>query len=257
MKSETRHPKVLEGLSLRRVRYLPGTRQCRHHHDRTSLTLVFEGSLDEVVGRTREQAGPLSLVYKPAGTEHANQIGPAGAATLQIAFDPEFLPVGEDGPESWGWAHGGQPATRFLALLDGVRRGEGDAAELEALLFDAVAGLSGSDRTTSTRPPRWLGSLVEELEDTYRAPRSVRHLAERASKHPVAVARAHRRHYGCSITDRLRARRVREAAARLGTGESLSSIAHAAGFSDQAHMTRLFKRETGVTPGVFRSFITY
>jgi AraC family transcriptional regulator len=34
-------------------------------------------------------------------------------------------------------------------------------------------------------------------------------------------------------------------------GAALSDVAVRAGFADQAHFTRLFKREFGVTPGAF------
>ena len=36
-------------------------------------------------------------------------------------------------------------------------------------------------------------------------------------------------------------------------GESIASIAAAAGFADQSHFTAAFRRETGVTPGQFRA----
>ena len=251
MNTVARYPEPLDGVSFRRVRYAPHTRQGRHHHDRTSLTLVFEGSLDEVVGATREQAGPLSVVFKPAGTEHENRIGPRGARTLQIEFEPEFLHGSDEGAESWSWAHGGPAARRFLALVRDLR--SGDPGSLEAHLFDLLAGLRDDD--VRSGPPTWLARVVEELEDTYRSPRSVRDLAANASVHPVALARAHRRHFGCSITERLHARRVREAAGRLGTDDSLCAVAYSAGFSDQSHMTRVFKRVTGVTPGAFRGLL--
>ena len=37
------------------------------------------------------------------------------------------------------------------------------------------------------------------------------------------------------------------------TGASLAAVATETGFADQAHLTRVFKRETGLTPAVFRS----
>lgn len=254
MNAGTRHPGPLEGVSLRRVRYAPDVRQRRHHHERTSLTLVFDGSLDEVVGRAEERAGPLSVVYKPAGTVHRNRIGPRGAMTLQLEFAPDFMSETHE-PSEWGWAHGGVTARRFLALFADWNRGE-RPANLEARLFDVLADLgreTGADRTLA---PVWLQRIVEELEDTYRNPRRVRDLAGEAAVHPVALARAHRRHFGCSITDRLRSRRVRSAASMLGgETETLSGIAFAQGFADQSHLTRVFKTETGMTPGAYRSLI--
>lgn len=45
--------------------------------------------------------------------------------------------------------------------------------------------------------------------------------------------------------------RVREAARRLDSGEPIGRVAFAAGFADQSHLTRSFKRTLGITPGQF------
>jgi AraC family transcriptional regulator len=37
------------------------------------------------------------------------------------------------------------------------------------------------------------------------------------------------------------------------TGQPLASIALEVGFTDQSHLTQVFRRTTGVTPGQFRS----
>ncbi|MDX1395659.1 MAG: helix-turn-helix transcriptional regulator [Gemmatimonadota bacterium] len=270
MNPEPRHPAASDGaldvsvstgspgLSVRRVRYEPHARQGRHHHDRTSLTLVFRGSLDEVVAGSCEHAGPLSVVFKPAGTVHANRVGPVGAATLQIEFDEGFIDGDASGvPADWGWAHAGPSARRFLELFARWSSGDDPEDALEDRVFDILAGFDGSeDGMGGRRPPGWLVDVVEEVEDTFRRPRSVRELARSAAVHPVALARAHRRHYGCSITERTRARRVREAAGLLSSAEeTLSAIAFATGFSDQPHFTRIFRDETGLTPGSYRSLV--
>lgn len=259
MNADVRHPSALPGAVLREVSYPAGCTQSRHHHTRTSLTLVFGGSLEEDVGSAHEDAGPLSVVFKPAGTEHANRMGPDGALTLQLELDDEVLegPGTHVRPDDWGWTHGGPAARRFLELVRHTRDGEPEG-ELEGLLVDLigalhpVAGPFGSDGP----PPDWLARVAEELEDTFVDPRRVRDLARDAAVHPVALARAHRRHFGCSITERLRARRVREAAALLRRdGCSLSSVAFRTGFADQSHLTRVFRSETGLTPGVYRSLL--
>ena len=84
------------------------------------MTLVFEGSLEERVGQADEAAGPLSVVIKPAGVEHANRIGETGATTLQLTFDRGFFTPngpGNGGMSEWGWIHGGPVAAAFLKLL--------------------------------------------------------------------------------------------------------------------------------------------
>lgn len=49
-----------------------------------------------------------------------------------------------------------------------------------------------------------------------------------------------------------RARVERVKALLLDNDQSLATIADATGFSDQSHMSKIFKRFTGTTPGLFR-----
>jgi AraC-like DNA-binding protein len=58
---------------------------------------------------------------------------------------------------------------------------------------------------------------------------------------------------GFTIQAYLRWRRVERAKSLIQAGLPLAEASLAAGFSDQAHMTRLFKRMTGVTPARWRS----
>ncbi len=66
------------------------------------------------------------------------------------------------------------------------------------------------------------------------------------------VLRAFRAAYGMTPEEFRRQQRVQRARDALGNGESLSEVAASAGFSDQSHMTREFRRLVGVTPGEYR-----
>jgi AraC family transcriptional regulator len=70
----------------------------------------------------------------------------------------------------------------------------------------------------------------------------------------VYLASTFRDKYGHSILDYLRQLRVEYASRQLSdSNDSLAAIAQAAGFSDQSHFSRIFKRVTGVTPAVYRA----
>src|SRR5438034_8794997 len=69
-----------------------------------------------------------------------------------------------------------------------------------------------------------------------------------------SLARAFRWHYGCTVGEYIRQRRVEFACHRLtGPDDRLSVIAFDAGFADQSHLTNTFRRLVGMTPGAFRT----
>ena len=63
------------------------------------------------------------------------------------------------------------------------------------------------------------------------------------------LARQFRRAFGTSPSRFRTLRRLEVARRRIESGEKLSDVAFATGFSDQAHLTRHFKRTYGLTPG--------
>lgn len=82
---------------------------------------------------------------------------------------------------------------------------------------------------------------------------SVAFLAQECGLSKGHFARAFRQTTGQSPHQWLMKRRVEMATALLGDGtRSLLDIAHACGFADQSHFTRVYTRFTGTTPGASR-----
>ncbi len=78
-------------------------------------------------------------------------------------------------------------------------------------------------------------------------------LGAAAGVHPLHLARAFRRYFGCSVGGYVRRLRVEAAScALLDADEPLARVAHRFGFTDQSHFTRVFARVMGVPPGRFR-----
>jgi AraC family transcriptional regulator len=257
-----------DGVRLRTVRYAPGAVQPPHEHPSASATLIIRGRLLERVGSREETAGPLSVVVKPAGVRHANRFGSEGASALQILFDPGATREHEEDSalREWRWIHGGVASRPFLALLASLRRheaGDSEGIDVESLLYDALAALTRTDpspRTTRSGrvgcPPPWLARVRERLAGDPEARLRVRDLARDAGVHPVSLARAFRRHYGVSVTTAMRLRRISLAAGQLGDGEErLCDVALGSGFADQAHLCRVFKSSTGLTPLGYRRLV--
>lgn len=71
---------------------------------------------------------------------------------------------------------------------------------------------------------------------------------------PVYLARAFRKRYGCLPAEYVRRLRVEAASEALArSGRPLAQVALEAGFTDQSHFSRQFRRLTGMSPGRYRA----
>ena len=78
-------------------------------------------------------------------------------------------------------------------------------------------------------------------------------LAAAAGCSRYAAYRAFRQAYGLSPSDYQRQLRMQTARRLLSAGGAPAQVAADAGFADQAHLTRWFRRYYGVTPGAYRA----
>lgn len=238
--------------------YTPRRKEERHAHPHTNVSLVLAGSVEETVGGAVERAYALSVVFKPGGTEHANQYGARGARLFSVLFEPELAASMRDwepGLARWRWVHGGAAARRMLRLLRTHRRRQASrGGEVEDCVYEVLASLAGGQTSGGVAaPPRWLELVRQELDDTFADGPRVRGLAARAGVHPVYLARQFRRHMGCSVTDYRALLRARAAAELLASsGVPPAAAADQCGFADQSHLCRVFKGATGLTPLAYR-----
>jgi AraC family transcriptional regulator len=243
--------------------YAPRLIQPRHAHAATSCSLLLTGSLREGVGRQEAVAQPLEIVIKPADTEHSDEFGIVGARLIRIT-----LPAGEASEDarwsahlqSWRWVPSSPALRLFLELAVALHAKPADEAasrtRLDALAWDALAALAVDGPVAGGVAPAWLHRIREAIDDSASSLR-VSSLARVADVHPVYLARQFRRYFGTSVSAYVQRLRIRRAAQRIAERrERLSSIACEAGFSDQAHMCRSFRRETGLTPGAYRQLTT-
>jgi AraC family transcriptional regulator len=96
--------------------------------------------------------------------------------------------------------------------------------------------------------------VKEFLRENFHAPPRLNEIAAAVDIHPTHLARVFRQFEHCTVGDYIRQLRIEFARERiLKSNEPLVQIALAAGFADQTHFTRSFKRITGMAPTEFRS----
>jgi len=127
----------------------------------------------------------------------------------------------------------------------------------ESLRTLEQALLEGQSVTNSGRRfPQWLERVRNILEQRFAEPFKLSEIAAEAGVHPVHLAREFRKHYGASVGEYLRRVRIEYACRELmGSNVAVTNIAFAAGFADQSHFSRTFKRLCGTTPGRYRASV--
>lgn len=254
----TRRAAHAPGIAVCETAYGPDACIPAHCHDGVQVSLVLAGGYEEACGRTRIHCEAATVVFHGPGQVHADRFDPSGASCLNVWVDPAALPVelGERLVSSGrGVSRRAAPTAGAFGLAQELRNSDHLSplvpAEIVATLLDDLLQRPGV--VTAGAPPRWLERLRVRLHDEFAAPPTLAELARHESVHPVHVARAFARHYGCTAGDYVRQRRVEFAARALAhSDDPIAAIAHGAGFADQSHCTRVFRRFTGATPAAFR-----
>ncbi len=229
----------------------------RHAHDRSSLMVMLEGSFD-VTFAGRSQACPAgSGQTEPLGEPHDNRIGGAGAHVLVVQPDPERDTLLRPAAGVLGalrhFAFSPLPGIAWHLTRELHARDTAAQLAIEGLTLELLAAAARQDTTARRQPPPWLRRTVERLHASCTDTPRLADLATDAGVHPVYFARLFRRHMGTSVAAYLRRVRLDWAAVQLTESrQSLTAVALAAGFADQSHFTRAFRRQTGRTPGRYR-----
>lgn len=253
----TRH-RVVGGLHLIETRYAARSRLPRHSHEHGYFCLVRRGHYREEYGGRERSCGPLTVAFHPPGEVHAEQFAGEETCSFNVEVTRTWLDRCQGLPSRLDWTatfQGGMVAGLAVRLYREFLRCD-DAAPLaiDGLTLEIMAEAwraTFPDRARTT--PGWLTQVRDLLHDRFAEPPSLAELAERAAVHPVHVAAAFRRQYGCTIGEFVRRRRIEFACRQLTTSAAtLAEVALAAGFADQSHFSRTFKRLTGLTPAAYR-----
>jgi AraC family transcriptional regulator len=237
-----------------------GSRLPRHSHEHAYFCLNLGGDYTEAYGRRRRECHEGMLVFHPPGECHAEEHHGA-VASLNVELDGAWLGrIAElvaplDQPAEF---RGDEIAEAGAQLVRELRRDDRDSAlAIEGLTFEILAASARRERTVDRRAPRWLRD-ARDLLDVQGDVVSLRAMAAQAGVHPVHFAATFRRFLGCSLGEYQRRRRFEHARARLADRTmTLAEIAADAGFADQSHLTRTFKRFSGMTPSEYRTFLGF
>jgi AraC family transcriptional regulator len=241
------------------TRHRPGLMVPRHANDRATMIAVLGGEYDETLGGRTHRFAPGSLIVRPPGEIHSNRIGGQGAACLLIELTADRLAAVRDHeqvfdrPRTMNPGPAAFPARRVVHEL-----AHPDAATpllLEGLALEILAHVVRGPVPREPRPTRtWLERALERLSVVEgESMPTLGELARLVGRHPVYLARAFRARFGCSVGEYARRRRIVWTCEQLSdSARPVAEIAAGAGFHDQSHLSRVFRRYTGSSPAAFR-----
>lgn len=257
----------VEGLELKRARFTTFNFG-RHLHPQYVISLP-KGPVKFTIDRTRHDILPDNLVILHPGDVH--EMGSGKNATwgfncfyvdeslMQKFFggsdspgkSPEFREQVIDDPEL---------ISRLQSLhskLDGSPFGLEEETQLHLTLKELMQRYSQNNDDSIAESRRRvhhsLQRVKEYLEEYYDQNIRLDDLAEVAGLSLFHMLREFKKQFGLPPYEYLNQLRVQRVKEYLRKQKSIADVAIQTGFSDQSHLTRTFKRLTGITPGLYRS----
>ena len=231
-----------------------------HAHDAWTLLIVDKGAVRYDLDHTTHGARTTNVTLLPPQVPHDGQAATGDGFRKRVIY----LDVALLGTDTVGSAVDApdlpDPALRDrIDSLHQALAAPGDELEAESRLAFvrerlrrhlARRGRPARDRTAS----RHLADQLRALLDAHTSTGiTLRDAASRLGAHPTHLVRSFSAAFGVPPHRYLTGRRIDVARKLLLDGQPAAQVATAAGFYDQAHLSRHFRRFVGVSPARYAS----
>lgn len=233
----------------------------RHSHDQFGLGVILRGAQSSLSGRGMVEARAGDVITVNPGEVHDGApLGEGGRAWRMLYVDPGVLAgametLAEGAAPRTELSHPAlrdpRAAARFHRLYSAVTDPDGGESEIavpETLVL-LLARLADRPRRVERHVPAAIGAARARIDDDPSAPLTLAVLAAVAGVSQFHLLRGFARATGLTPHAYLVQRRLHLARRMIAAGSALAEAAQAAGFADQSHMTRLFSRSYGLSPG--------
>jgi AraC-like DNA-binding protein len=227
-----------------------------HTHDAWTLLIVDDGVIRYDIDRHERGVVQPVVALLPPDVPHDGRAATSAGFRKRVAYlgrgalDDDLIGAAVDRTEL---ADAG--LRRQVDQLHRALAHAGDAFEVESRLALILDRIRRHLRRVPGREPNPTGvaaALRELLDENTVAGITLRDAAATVDASPTHLVRAFTRQYGLPPHRYLVGRRIDLARRLLLEGMPSAEVAVSAGFYDQAHLTRHFRRYLGVGPSRFR-----
>jgi AraC-like DNA-binding protein len=236
----------------------------RHTHDQFGIGIILRGAQKSLSGRgiVEAEAGDV-ITVNPGEVHDGSPVGDVGRAWKMLYFDPaalaEPIHILSDGKITMAeLTHPAltdpAAAAGFRSLFRAVTDKNGGNSEIEAaekllILLERLIRQHSGEREFNV--PSAIKQARSRIDDDPVSQLSLNELAAIGGVSQFQLIRGFSRLTGLTPHAYLVQRRLLRARKMIASGETLTNSAHASGFADQSHMTRLFVSAYGMSPGQY------
>ncbi len=234
----------------------------RHMHDQFGIGVILRGAQKSLSGRgiVEAEAGDV-ITVNPGEIHDGSPIGDHGRSWQMLYFDPAVflkpihaLTDGHDNMAELSHPAINDPvsAKLFLKLYHAITDKNGCDSEIQfhenlLILLERLIEYASSEHNNVV--PKSIRDAQSRIDDDPSVALTLDELANIAGISQFQLIRSFSKFTGLTPHAYLVQRRLQRARMMIASGEALANIAHACGFADQSHMTRLFVSAYGMTPG--------
>lgn len=245
-----------------------GRRVCyaRHAHETFSLGVITAGACDYFNGKVRRSERGALVLMNPGDIHACNPVAGQAWSYRMLYVDVGWLGglqqrLGQG--QAGGFRPFGEAASRdprlfsgFNALFDvlcaeGRELLEKDAAA--TAFFDGAHRVLGLAVEPAAESNQRLARAAEYIAAHCDQALRLEEICAAADLSASYLIRAFKRRYGVTPHGFLLNQRVQLARRLMRGGLPLAEVAQAVGFSDQAHLHKIFKQYVAATPGQYRA----
>ena len=240
----------------------------RHWHEQYGVGVIHQGAHRSHSGRGMVEAGAGDVITVNPGEVHDGApIGDAGRSWRMLFFDPALIAAA-----IWDMSEGDSKSYEFsrpvitdaglarvFQCLFSAMTMTGDAAygmRREELLLELLAGIVRPLDRAASQAPAAIRRARTLIDEEPAAPVALADLARECGLSRFQVLRGFVKATGFTPHAYLMQKRTDLARRLIARKTRLADAAAISGFADQSHMTRVFVRKYGVSPGAYAAVFT-
>jgi AraC family transcriptional regulator len=222
-----------------------------HYHENPHISFILEGGNLEKRRNGEFERHPGEIMFFRSGETHQSITKIFPARNINLEIEQSFLSANSIDESAIDFSIKKNPSAKFIMLKvykELLVEDEFSESSMKMLFLNLIC----SAPKTTRRPPGWVKTISELLNDRWNENLTLNDLANAANVHPVTISKYFPKYFSCTLGEYLRKLKI-DKSLRLIKASSLSltEIAHECGFYDQSHFTKIFKQFTGFLPNQY------